>query len=335
MNTAKENILMDKWGRQMDYLRIAVTDRCNLRCFYCMPAEGIQYLPKKDLLSYEEIIRITQILAELGVKKVRITGGEPFLRKDLMSLLHQIKSIDGIESLNLTTNGVLTYPHLDELKDLGIDHVNLSLDSLDRNNFLEITRRDEFDKVMDTLHGLVARNIKTKINMVVMQGKNHHEVSAMARLAEDKNISVRFIEEMPFNGSTFHQEENWNATQILNELRNSYPTIEKIADEKNSPSTEYQIPEFKGTVGIIAAYTRTFCGTCNRLRITATGHIKNCLYDEGVLDTRQLLRGNYTDQEIKAELLSVVQKKEANGFLAEANRKNNAPITESMSTIGG
>ncbi|WP_255416045.1 GTP 3',8-cyclase MoaA [Reichenbachiella sp. MSK19-1] len=335
MNQDKQTILTDKWGRQMDYLRIAVTDRCNLRCFYCMPAEGIQYLPKKELMSYEEILRVTQNLAELGVKKIRITGGEPFLRKDLMQLLRKITEIDGITSLNLTTNGVLTYPHLKELKEIGIDHINLSLDSLDKQNFFAITRRDEYNKVMQTLDGLLDHGIKTKINMVVMNGRNEHEIQAMAKLTKNKNISVRFIEEMPFNGSDDQNAKIFSAQDILDELKHHYPALQKIAQEPNAPSTAYQIPDYAGSLGIIAAYTRSFCGTCNRIRLTATGSIKNCLYDEGVLDVKGILRTGISDEALKETFIQTVQRKEVNGFVAEINRQKNTQITESMSTIGG
>ncbi|PIB34599.1 cyclic pyranopterin phosphate synthase MoaA [Reichenbachiella sp. 5M10] len=334
MSASSQTRLTDQWGRQMDYLRIAVTDRCNLRCFYCMPAEGIQYLPKKELLTYEEILRLTRLSAELGVTKVRITGGEPFLRKDLTSLLHNIKNTEGIQSLNLTTNGVLTLPYLDELQEIGIDHVNLSLDSLDRDNFRRITRRDEYDRVLDTLHGLIHRGIKTKINMVVMQGKNTHEIIDMAALTREHDISVRFIEEMPFNGST-DMQNTWTATQILQELSTRFGTLTPIVTDANAPSTDYLIDDHLGKVGIIAAFSRSFCGTCNRLRLTATGSIKNCLYDEGVLDIKNLIRSGYSDEQLKNALVSTVKHKEKNGFLAEAKRKKGGQITESMSTIGG
>lgn len=319
----------------MDYLRIAVTDRCNLRCFYCMPEEGIHYLPKKELLTFEEILRLTEIFASLGVKKVRITGGEPFLRKDLMSLLQAIKSISSIESLNITTNGVLTQPYIPDLKALGIDHVNLSLDSLDEQNFFRITRRNEFKAVMKTLDALVDQQIKTKINMVVINGKNHQEILPMAELSQHQNLDIRFIEEMPFNGAAGQTREIWSAGQIFETLTDKYPAIEKIQSDPHAPANQYQIPGFKGQVGIIAAYSRSFCGKCNRIRLTATGSIKNCLYDEGVLDLKSILRSGASDAEIKAILLQTVQRKEKNGHLAEANRKQNTQITESMSTIGG
>ncbi|MDW3209560.1 MAG: GTP 3',8-cyclase MoaA [Reichenbachiella sp.] len=328
--------LVDSWNREIDYLRIAVTDRCNLRCFYCMPAEGIDYLPKKELLSYEEIIRLATVFASLGIKKIRLTGGEPFLRKNFISLLRNLKGIAGIEAVHITTNGVLTAPYLDEMKEIGVDGVNLSLDSLNRENFHKITRRDEFDTVMKTLEGLTHRGFNTKINMVVMHGKNTHEVIDMAQLASDRNISVRFIEEMPFNGSEMAaSQKNWSHTRILKELTKAFPSLKKLDSDPSNPATLYQVAGHLGNIGIIPAFSRTFCGACNRIRLTATGTIKNCLYDEGVLDIKSLLRSNKKDDELREILVATVQKREKDGFAAERNRKVDKNISESMSSIGG
>lgn len=328
--------LVDPWNREIDYLRIAVTDRCNLRCFYCMPAEGIDYSPKKELLSYEEIIRLATVFASLGIKKIRLTGGEPFLRKDFISLLRNLKGIAGIEAVHITTNGVLTAPYLDEMKEIGVDGVNLSLDSLNRENFHKITRRDEFDTVMKTLEGLTHRGFNTKINMVVMHGKNTHEVIDMAQLASDRNISVRFIEEMPFNGSEMAaSQKNWSHTRILEELTKAFPSLKKLDSGPSNPATLYQVAGHLGNIGIIPAFSRTFCGACNRIRLTATGTIKNCLYDEGVLDIKSLLRSNKKDDELREILVATVQKREKDGFAAERNRKVDKNISESMSSIGG
>lgn len=336
MTTEQISTLTDPWNRTIDYLRIAVTDRCNLRCFYCMPAEGVNYLPKRELLTYEEIIRLVRVFASLGIKKIRLTGGEPFLRKDFISLLRNLKNIQGIEAVHITTNGVLTQPYLLQMKEIGIDGVNLSLDSLNRENFHKITRRDEFETVMKTLDGLLDLGFSTKINMVVMHGKNTHEVVDMAKLATDSNLSVRFIEEMPFNGSDLSaNKKNWSHTKILNELKMAFPSLKKLDSHPSNPATLYQASGHQGNLGIIPAYSRTFCGACNRIRLTATGTIKNCLYDEGVLDIKQLLRSGKSDDELREILISTVQKREKDGFTAEKNRKVDKNISESMSTIGG
>ena len=196
--------LFDNHGRPINYLRLAVTDRCNLRCFYCMPEEGIKYLPKKDLLTFEEIERMVMMMAEMGITKIRLTGGEPFIRTDLMQLIRRIVEIEGIHSVHLTTNGILTAQHVPELKRLGIASINLSLDTLNRERFKMITRRDEFAKTYETLQSLLHHKIPVKINAVVMDGKNIEDIIPLVNLTKDHDVSVRFIEEMPFNGKGSH-----------------------------------------------------------------------------------------------------------------------------------
>ncbi|MBC7923905.1 MAG: radical SAM protein, partial [Ferruginibacter sp.] len=221
-------MLYDNHGRPVDYLRLAVTDRCNLRCFYCMPEEGIRYLPKPALLSYEEMERVVTVLAGLGVNKVRLTGGEPFVRNGLMDFVRRLSRIPGITSLHLTTNGVLTGPHVPELKALGLRSVNLSLDTLDRERFRRITRRDELPRVLDTLHALLAHGIDVKLNAVVMDGQNTDDLIPLTQLTRQHPVSVRFIEEMPFNGEGAHYPKLvWNHVRILETLRAHYPDLQK------------------------------------------------------------------------------------------------------------
>jgi cyclic pyranopterin phosphate synthase len=329
-------VLYDNHNRPLNYLRLAVTDRCNLRCFYCMPAEGIKYLPKKELLTFEEIERLITLLASMGISKVRLTGGEPFVRNDLMKLIRTIVEIPGIRDLHLTTNGILTTPHIPELKKLGIASVNLSLDTLNKERFKHITLRDEFESTYKTLQQLLEHEIPVKINAVVMEGKNTDDILPMVDLAKNQNVSVRFIEEMPFNGEGSHYPKlNWTYKKILEHIQTAHPAIEKIHDAENSTSYNYRIPGYKGDVGVIAAFSRTFCGTCNRLRITAQGILKTCLYDDGVMNLKDLMRAGENDEVVKAKLLSAFQARPANGFDAEQKRKDNAQVHESMSTIGG
>lgn len=335
MATTK-NILHDNHGRPITYVRLAVTDRCNLRCFYCMPEEGIHYLPKKQLLSFEEIERLLKILGSLGISKVRLTGGEPFIRKDFVELLHRIKKVEGITSLHLTTNGVFTAPHIKTLQDLNIQSINLSLDTLDKERFNRITRRDEFELVQKTLFGLIDANIPVKINAVVMEDKNIDDIIPLVELTKNYNVSVRFIEEMPFNGEGNHYPQlTWTYTKIVSYLRQHYPELRKETDPDFSTAYHYKVPGYKGTVGVIAAFSRTFCGTCNRIRITAQGTLKTCLYDDGVLNIRDLMRTGANDQEIRQELVNAFQQRPKDGFEAETKRKSKFPISESMSTIGG
>ena len=329
-------MLIDNHGRPLNYVRLAVTDRCNLRCFYCMPEEGIHYLPKKALLTFEEIERLITLLASMGISKVRITGGEPFVRTDMMQLIRTIVEIPGVKDLHITTNGVLTAQHIPELKKLGIASVNLSLDTLNKERFNSITRRNEFDAVMKTYYSLLDHNIPVKINAVVMDGKNIDDIIPLTELTREHPVSVRFIEEMPFNGEGTHYPVlNWTYLKILEHVTSHYPSIQKIKDPENSTSYNYSIPGHKGNIGIIAAFSRTFCGSCNRLRITAQGGLKTCLYDDGVLDIKTLMREGKSNDEIKDALLKALLARPLDGFEAEEKRKDHALAHESMSTIGG
>jgi molybdenum cofactor biosynthesis protein A len=328
--------IYDNHGRPITYVRLAVTDRCNLRCFYCMPAEGIKYVPRQELLTYEEMERLLRILADLGIHKVRITGGEPFVRRNLMGFLKRVADIPGIDTINMTTNGVLTTPYLSDLKKLGIASINLSLDTLDRQRFFDITRRDEFPKVMACLDRLLELKIKTKINAVIIEGKNTEDIISLAQFTQEHPVGVRFIEEMPFNGNgNNYPVLKWNHTRILESLKQHFPTLEKIPDPPNSTAFTYQIPGFQGTIGIIPAFSRTFCGTCNRIRLTAKGMLKTCLYDDGRLDIRALLRSGASDSELTTAFLTAFGQRAKNGFEAEKRRNQDRPVSESMSTIGG
>lgn len=328
--------LTDSFGRQITYLRLAVTDRCNLRCQYCMPAHGIDIVPRQELLSYKEMYRITRVLSELGVNKVRLTGGEPFVRKDFIDFLEMLSFNDKLKEINITTNGALITKYIDRLEKLGIHSVNLSLDSLSGENFARITRRDVFDEVYKTLESLEQSAIRLKLNTVVQPGINTHEIVNFIELTKDKDIAVRFIEEMPFNGTGKRaMDELWNYQKIYDHIASEYQTIEPLSSEKSSTSKNFRVPGYRGSFGIIPAYTRTICNDCNRIRITATGMFKNCLFDEGVFSIRDFIRKGASDDDLKAVFLATVNKKPKNGFIAEANRKTNKNVSESMSTIGG
>jgi molybdenum cofactor biosynthesis protein A len=327
--------LIDNHGRPISYLRLAVTDRCNLRCFYCMPQEGINYLPKPQLLTFEEMERAVRLLVQMGVDKVRITGGEPFVRRGIMDFLERISRLDGLNQINITTNGVLTAPLVPDLKRIGIKSVNLSLDSLDRQRFYDITRRDEFDAVWQTFENLLEYNIKTKLNTVVMSGKNTQDIVPMAELTRQYPVSVRFIEEMPFNGAGEHlYDEFWSHKKILDELKKTYPNIYKLPDPPASTAYNYQIPGHKGSIGIIAAFSRTFCGTCNRIRLTPQGGFMTCLYGENALNLRDLVRESDSDEDIKTLIANTLRHRAKDGFEAES-RRSASGITSSMATIGG
>jgi molybdenum cofactor biosynthesis protein A len=329
-------VLLDNHGRKINYLRLAVTDRCNLRCFYCMPEEGLDWLSRKELMTYEEMLQICSLLVKMGIEKIRITGGEPFVRKDIMKLLTALSALDGLKELSITTNGVLTAPHVAELKRIGVRSINLSLDTLDANRFFAITRRDEFAKVMETMEELLKHDMEVKINTVVMTGKNTQDIIPLAEMTKDLPVSVRFIEEMPFNGDG-HSYSGivWDYVRILDEIRQTFPDIQKVPDPLYSTSYNYHIPGHKGSIGIIAAYSRTFCGTCNRIRITPQGTLKNCLYDDGVLNIKDLMRSGVNTIELEETLRAAFNNREKDGWQAERKRMENPNFHESMATIGG
>jgi molybdenum cofactor biosynthesis protein A len=301
-----------------------------------MPEEGLNWLSRSEIMTYEEMLQACTLLVKMGIEKIRITGGEPFVRKDIMKLLAALSALPGLNELTITTNGVLTAPLIPELKKIGVKSVNLSLDTLDANRFFTITKRDEFGKVMETMEQLLKHDIEVKINAVVMDGKNTQDIIPLVELTKELPVSVRFIEEMPFNGEGhIYQGLQWNYIRILDEIKQKYPAIEKLNDPAYSTSYNYHIPGHKGSIGIIAAYSRTFCGTCNRIRITPVGELKTCLYDGGVLNIKDLMRNGINDNDLQAALLNAFSHRPKDGFEAEHNRNVNDPAHESMATIGG
>lgn len=327
--------LVDSFGRQIDYVRLAVTDRCNLRCQYCMPAHGIEIAPRADLLTFKEMYRIIRVLTELGVKKVRLTGGEPFVRKDFIKFLEMLSFNDLLETINITTNGAMIAKHIQTLESMEkIQNINLSIDSLQKEKFFQITRRDVFPQVYETFELLEQSSLTLKLNVVVQAGFNTDEINDFVALTKDKDVAVRFIEEMPFNGKGQRDiQENWNYTQILREIQSEFK-VEPLVSEKSSTSRNFKVDGHKGSIGIIPAFTRTICNDCNRIRITPIGTFKNCLFDDGVFNIRDFLRNGASNEDLKALFLSLVKEKPENGFVAEANRSE-GNVSESMSTIGG
>lgn len=327
-------MIIDQHGRTIDYVRLAVTDRCNLRCAYCLPEGFTNFLPRKELLTYEEILRMLTVLSEMGIKKLRITGGEPFVRTDLMVLIEEISRQKLFEKLHLTTNGVLTAPHIPRLAQLGISGINISLDTLDASHFKAITGRDNFAEVMHSFELAIAHNIPTRINTVVLSNKNIDDLIPMAQLAERHPIEVRFIEEMPFNGKGEINQDFWDYQRILHHLSTK---LDLIPDgfEKNGTAMRYRINGKPGKVGIIPAYSRTFCGTCNRLRINPKGEIATCLYSAPEASLFSLLRGNATDVELRSAIEAAVKMKPADGKLAEQQMLALNKGHNTMAAIGG
>jgi cyclic pyranopterin phosphate synthase len=299
-----------------------------------MPATGINFLPREELLSYEELERIINILTELGISKIRITGGEPFVRKDLIDFISTISKNKKLEKIALTTNGTLLAPYISRLEEIGITSVNLSLDTLDPDRFKSITRRDQFDQVMETFYLLKKSSIPFKINTVVMEDENIEDIIPLAELTQQYDLSVRFIEEMPFNGEGGNGSKlTWTYDKILNHLKDEYPNLKTISSGPHSTSTNYKVPNYRGKLGIIAAFSRTFCGSCNRIRIDSQGTLKTCLYDSGVLNIKEVLRDGANDKEISNLFKHTFKQRPKDGFEAEKRRKEK--VNESMSVIGG
>jgi molybdenum cofactor biosynthesis protein A len=329
-----DNPLVDNYGRPITYLRLAVTDRCNLRCAYCMP-ENMRFLPTRELLSDEEMMRLVEISAALGIRKVRITGGEPFVRQGIMDLLWRMKETHGIEEVHITTNGVLTEKYVPELQRMGIASVNLSMDTFDAERFFDLTRRNEFASVYATFEALLASGIPLNVNAVVMDGKNTNDVIAMCEQTHTRNFTMRFIEEMPFNGGT-HELPTllWNHDKILAAVQDAYPNLERIGRSNHATAELYRVPGYAGQIGVIAGFSRTFCGACNRIRITAKGTLKTCLYDNGVLDLKTLMRSGASNEEVSGALVYAVQHRFRDG--KEAEQHTHAHLAfDSMSEIGG
>lgn len=303
--------MIDGKGRLIDYMRISITDRCNLRCSYCMP-DGIRQIAMSEILTYEEIESICQIAAELGIKKLKITGGEPLVRKGCTDLICRLKKVPGIEQVTLTTNGALLTEYLESLKKAGTDGINISLDTCNAARYQAITGTDACDRVIEAVYKSADSGIRTKVNAVLQEDDLEEEgckedVKGLLGLAKEITVDVRFIELMPIGyGKKRHGVSN---DRVLSEIRKIYPDIRK--DERthgNGPAVYYQIPGFSGSIGFISAMHGKFCGECNRIRMTATGDIKPCLCYADVYPLRDLLRsGNY--ELVKEQLMEAVRKK--------------------------
>ncbi len=330
----KRYMLIDNHNRTINYLRLAVTDRCNLRCNYCMPAEGINFAHRDTLLSISELTSLSKWMVEEGIDKIRITGGEPFVRKDLMVLLRSLSAMEGLGDISITTNATLIGPYISELKELGILNINLSLDAIHRETFERITRRDQYDTVYNNLLRLIAEGFNVRINFIVLENQNIQDILPILELQKHYPVSVRFLEEMPFNGGSksFNRIE-WNYKKILEYVTSAYPDVEKLPSPATSTSINYKIKGHKGAFGLIPSFSRTFCGTCNRLRITATGDVITCLYGKPKMNVREIMRGADAETRLKKAIQNTIGHRERTGFDAQQAHAN--VFDNSMTSIGG
>ncbi|KAI6772039.1 hypothetical protein HG530_002997 [Fusarium avenaceum] len=291
------DFLTDTFHRQHDYLRISVSERCNLRCVYCMPEEGVPLSPDRELLTTPEIVLLSSVFVSQGVSKIRLTGGEPTVRRDILPLMRQIGDLrrHGLKEICITTNGISLHRKLDSMIESGLTGVNLSLDTLDPWQFQIMTRRKGYEAVQKSIDRILELNrlgagIKLKINCVVMRGVNDREVLPFVDLTQEKDIEVRFIEYMPFDGNKWSKTKMFSYQEMLDLIRTKYPTLQKVQDHKNDTSKTWHVPGFTGKIGFITSMTHNFCGTCNRLRITGDGNLKVCLFGNAEVSLRDILR---------------------------------------------
>ncbi|KAL7626994.1 hypothetical protein AAE478_003770 [Parahypoxylon ruwenzoriense] len=309
------DFLTDTFHRQHDYLRISLTERCNLRCVYCMPEEGVPLSPPRELLTTPEIVMLSSVFVSQGVNKIRLTGGEPTIRKDILPLMQQIGALrsHGLRELCLTTNGLALHRKLEGMVEAGLTGVNLSLDTLDPWQFQIMTRRKGFDAVMRSIDRVLELNkhgasIRLKINAVVMRGINDREIIPFVEMTREKDIEVRFIEYMPFDGNKWNKGKMFSYSEMLDRIRGEFPGLEKVRDHKNDTSKTYRIPGFVGKIGFITSMTHNFCGTCNRLRITSDGNLKVCLFGNAEVSLRDILRESNGGEPIDEEAYEALKK---------------------------
>lgn len=329
-------ILKDTLGRNHNYLRISITEHCNLRCTYCMPAEGIALTPKAHLMTADEIVTIAQQFVGLGVDKIRLTGGEPLVRKDAKDILLRLGQL-GI-NLTLTTNGLLVPEFIDTFKQAGIRTVNISLDTLDKDKYKQITRRDHFNKVLESIDLLGDENFNVKINIVLIKGFNDNEITDFLRLTKRKNIQIRFIEFMPFSGNQWDRSKLVRYTEILENIGSIYQNseIERLQDAPNDTAKNFRIKSYLGSFSIISSVTNPFCSTCNRIRLTADGKLKNCLFSNSETDLLKPLRNGESIVPIICE--NLFAKHAMRGGMDDDSKFTNPDLfsqNRSMIAIGG
>lgn len=329
--------LRDGFHRIIDYLRISITDRCNLRCVYCMPPGGVSPVGHKDILTYEEIIRVVSVAAGLGVRKVRITGGEPLARKNVTYLIASLKKIEGIEDLSLTTNGVLLEKYAKEIADAGLDRVNVSMDSLRPERYREITRGGDIERVLRGIRAAEqAGLLPVKINMVPVRDLNEDEIGDFATVTLKSPYHVRFIEFMPIGAGGFWNNERYISTVEIREAAEKLGPLHPVRVRKMGPAKYFRFENAPGVIGFISALTHHFCGDCNRLRITADGKLRPCLFSETEIDLKPALRRSSGDAEVERMLrLSLEVKPEGHNIGGRVISRERFSGLKPMSRIGG
>lgn len=329
-------VLKDQFGRKHDYLRISLIEKCNLRCKYCMPEEGIPLTPSKFIMNAEEIESLAKTFVGMGVKKIRLTGGEPLLRKDFEDILSRLSQLD--VDLSITTNGILADRFVSIFKKNGLKKVNFSLDTLREERFKEITRRTGYQKTLDNLDLFIREGFEVKLNIVLMKGLNEDEVVDFVRFTKDLPISARFIEFMPFDGNKWDRSKMVSEQEVLSEVGASFGSenLVSLPDEENLTARKFKIKGFQGDFGVISSVTNPFCGTCNRIRLTANGRIKNCLFSNQETDLLTALRGGNDVEKLILE--SIFKKKAVRAGMDNLEKLSDPELhsdNRSMIAIGG
>ncbi len=335
--------LQDKFGRTFDYVRIAITDRCNLRCTYCMPEEGVEFGHKDTIITTAETLRIISVLAKIGIKKVRFTGGEPTIRKDLPQLIAGAAATPGIKGVHLTTNGLLLHRMAKELLAAGLTGINISLDSMDADRFMRITRRPGVETVLNNIQlALDVGYPRVKVNVVLMRGFNEDELEKFTRYTKDHAVTVRFIEFMPFDADQIWGTGDHfaSAETIVNKIKSLYPDIGPAPGTRTEHHI-FKVPGWAGKIAVIPAFTRSLCGNCSRIRVTADGSIRNCLYSDEQYNLRQIMRSGGSDADMIALFRKAFAEKAIDGYESKrlSDAKGLLDTTQkhrgSMTQIGG
>lgn len=331
-----KNILLDSYDREHVYLRISLIERCNLRCTYCMPKEGIQLSPKSHLMSYEEIYEITKTFVNQGVTKIRLTGGEPLIRKDIALILEKLATLS--VELSITSNAVIIDKFIGMLKTNNVNKINVSLDSLDEAKFKHVTRKNEFKRVYNNILLLVNKGFQVKVNVVLIKGFNDDEIIDFINFTKDLAVAVRFIEFMPFDGNKWNLSKIVSYAEVMTYVNVAFENekIERLQDAPNDTAKNYKIKGFQGSFAIISSVTNPFCDSCNRLRLTANGQLKNCLFSSRETDLLTTLRSG---KSIEPIIQKVVRHKfKVRGGMDTLEKLQNPNLhtnNRSMTTIGG
>ncbi|HET8910027.1 MAG TPA: GTP 3',8-cyclase MoaA [Ktedonobacteraceae bacterium] len=328
--------LVDSYGRRIKSMRISITDKCNFRCTYCMPADGLPWLKKAEILSYEEILRLSRVAVEIGIEQIRLTGGEPLVRRDVPELVRQLHKIEGLRSLSLTTNGVLLKQQAGALAEAGLSRINVSLDSLLREKFARLTRRDQFDRVMEGLEELEKYPSihPIKVNAVAMRDFSEEEVLDFVRLARRKAYVIRWIEFMPLDADQIWRKEDiLTGAELKAIIEAEYgPLVQIKTGDPSETARRYTFSDGIGEVGFINPVSEPFCASCDRIRLTADGQLRTCLFATEETDLRQILRSGASDEELANTLRQAVWKKELKHYIGDKRFKRS---NRSMSMIGG